>query len=143
MPPWSVKKTGRFKNIVGGAEIQRLVGLLSGLADFHFGDGHFTQQGLAEALTEVVVCFPSIWSYLAPDRGAISSSDVASVEFAVHLSCKNRPELPPDIFAFIRDLLVAATDQRGKGFCLSFSATLPARPWPRGKKIRHFTASTV
>lgn len=99
------KKRDALKTLLA-AEIQRLVGLLSGLADFHFGDGHFTQQGLAEALTEVVVCFPVYRSYLAPDRGAISSSDVASVEFAVHLSCKNRPELPPDIFAFIRDLLL-------------------------------------
>jgi (1->4)-alpha-D-glucan 1-alpha-D-glucosylmutase len=88
------------------AEIQRLAVLLGGLVAFEEGGGYFTRLHLAEALTEVIACFPVYRSYLAPDRGASNTTDVAHIEFAVHLGCEKRPELPPEIFAWIRGLLI-------------------------------------
>lgn len=88
------------------SEIRRLAGLLDGIAAHHKDSEDFGRPQTMEALVEMIACFPVYRSYLAPDRGAITATDVASVEFAVHLACKKRSDLPPKLFAQIQDVLL-------------------------------------
>jgi len=88
------------------AETERLANLLAALAASLAGGVQFSRADLADALIEVMVYFPVYRSYIAPDRKALSVADVAHVEFAIHLSCERRPDLPLEIFALIRGMLV-------------------------------------
>ena len=68
----------------------------------------YTRHELHEALREVITCFPVYRSYVRCDDGArdVSEADRQVVGEAVDRAKQHRPELDPDLFDFLRSLLL-------------------------------------
>jgi (1->4)-alpha-D-glucan 1-alpha-D-glucosylmutase len=64
------------------------------------------------ALAEVIACFPVYRSYLVEGQGQPSVADTAAIKFANQLACEKRPDLAPEIFAFIHSVFLRP-DRRG------------------------------
>lgn len=103
------KKREVLKNLFV-AEMNRLTGLLARVAAQRAAGKRFPRARLQEALADVVARFPVYRSYRTPGHTA-SASDVEVIKSAVHLASEDRPDLPPEIFAFIHALLLGP--QRG------------------------------
>ena len=86
------------------SDLTVLANLLDRIAQLNRGTRDFTLNGLRDALTEVVACFPVYRTYIRPGR--VADSDVRYVEWAVAQAKKKRAATDPDILDFIRDLLL-------------------------------------
>jgi (1->4)-alpha-D-glucan 1-alpha-D-glucosylmutase len=86
------------------SELTVLANMLDNIAQ---GDRHtrdFTLNGLREALTEVVACFPVYRTYVGMDR--ISGEDRRFVQWAVVQAKKRSPTADISIFDFIQAILL-------------------------------------
>ena len=88
------------------ADLDRLTALLVRVCERHRRFRDYTRHELHAVLSEVVGCFPVYRTYVDPSQGAVSEDDVAHVGAAVAAATKRRPDLDPDLFAFLRDLLL-------------------------------------
>lgn len=69
----------------------------------------FTWSGLRDALEEIVACFPVYRTYV--DDHGCSAADRAVIDDAVERARRERAEIEPSLFAFIRRVLVAPETQ--------------------------------
>ncbi|MGD0813649.1 MAG: malto-oligosyltrehalose synthase [Verrucomicrobiota bacterium] len=88
------------------AEVERLTGLLLRIAAAGWRYCDFTHGEMACALIEFTACFPVYRSYVQPSHGAITVTDVRHIQKAAHEARRNRPDLPPDLFEFLANLLL-------------------------------------
>ncbi len=61
---------------------------------------------LPNAIRELVACFTVYRTYVVPERDEISPDDIKYVNDAVEAAKNNRPEIEPDLFDFIADVLL-------------------------------------
>jgi len=88
------------------ADVSRLTALFVQVCERHRRYRDYTRHELHEVLREVLACFPVYRTYVRPTDGAVAEEDVACVEHAVSAAVERRPELDPELFAFLRDLLL-------------------------------------
>jgi (1->4)-alpha-D-glucan 1-alpha-D-glucosylmutase len=86
------------------SELTVLASLLSGIAQSDRRTRDFTYQGLRDALSEVVACFPVYRTYVTAER--ISEEDRRYVQWAIAQAKKRNPTAGVLIFDFIHQLLV-------------------------------------
>lgn len=67
------------------------------------------------ALKEIIGCFPVYRTYIRPDTGSISARDRAVVQEALGAARRNRPEIKPEAWQLIGDLLLL--QQTGRPEC--------------------------
>ena len=89
-----------------GAEVNRLLGLLLRIAARHWRVRDFSPEELRAGLTELVACLSVYRTYARPETGYMSAADVARVNEALVLARGQRPDLDPDLFSFLGDLLL-------------------------------------
>ena len=65
-----------------------------------------TRADLREVLRETVACFPAYRSYVRAEHEAISGADARAIEAATLQARSRRPELDPDLFDLLRDILL-------------------------------------
>jgi (1->4)-alpha-D-glucan 1-alpha-D-glucosylmutase len=86
------------------SDLQRLVRLLRDVcARHHCGHG---SAHLAVALREVAAQFPVYRSYVRPHDGKTRPEDEQVVTTAVEAAREARRDLPPEVFSFLRDVLL-------------------------------------
>ena len=103
-----------------GADINRLVGLLVSVCEHHRRHRDHTRRDLHAALWEVVVAFPVYRTYVRPG-GPSSDAEVAVVEEAVTAAAERRPQIDPELFSLLRDLLLLRIEGRDEAdFALRF-----------------------
>jgi (1->4)-alpha-D-glucan 1-alpha-D-glucosylmutase len=88
------------------ADVSRLAALFVQVCERHRRYRDYTRHELHEVLREILACFPVYRTYVRPALGAVSVEDVASVEKAVWCASERRPDLDPELLAFLRDLLL-------------------------------------
>jgi len=88
------------------ADVNRLTALFVQVCERHRRYRDYTRHELHEVLREVLACFPVYRTYVRPADGAVTEDDVACVEQAVSGAMALRSELDPELFAFLRDLLL-------------------------------------
>lgn len=86
------------------SHLTMLVNLLGTIAESERTTRDYTLNGLREALTEVVVCFPVYRTYIMADD--IADEDRRFVEWAINQAKKRSPTADITIFDFIRDVLL-------------------------------------
>lgn len=64
------------------------------------------QQAVRCALKEIIGCFPVYRTYLRPDTGTISARDRAVVQEAIDAARRRRPDIQPEAWRLIGDLLL-------------------------------------
>ncbi|MGH9152851.1 MAG: malto-oligosyltrehalose synthase, partial [Acidimicrobiales bacterium] len=88
------------------ADLSRLTGLFVEVCERNRRYRDYTRHELHEALREVAACFPVYRAYVRPAAGQVHRDDVAAVEAAVAAASGRRPEIDPELFAFLADLLL-------------------------------------
>ncbi|HEX2064883.1 MAG TPA: malto-oligosyltrehalose synthase, partial [Acidimicrobiales bacterium] len=88
------------------SDLDRLTGLLVQVCETHRRHRDHSRHELREALAEVIACFPVYRTYVRADPRAVTDDDVRYVEDATAAAARRRPDLPGDLFHFLRDLLL-------------------------------------
>ncbi|MGH9263527.1 MAG: malto-oligosyltrehalose synthase [Acidimicrobiales bacterium] len=88
------------------ADVNRLTNLLVWLCDRHRRHRDHTRQDLTRAVQEVLACLDVYRTYVRPAGMKPSEDDVARVRAAVDRARERRPEIDPDLFEFLGDLLL-------------------------------------
>jgi (1->4)-alpha-D-glucan 1-alpha-D-glucosylmutase len=87
------------------ADLDRLTALAQSVCERHRRYRDYTRRELLLALRELAACFPVYRSYVVPGSPP-SEEDVAAVDAAVAAATTRRPDLDPELLAFLRDLLL-------------------------------------
>ncbi len=89
-----------------GSDVNRLTSLLTAIFECHRDRRDYTRSDASRAMREFVACLPVYRTYVSPDRDEITEEDERYIDCAIDCAKKNRPEIDPDLFDFIRDLLL-------------------------------------
>ncbi len=88
-----------------GSDVNRLVTLLAEVCEHQKRYRDYTRRELSAMIREVIACFPVYRTYVQAEQGKVSDRDVHYVEEAIELASANRPEIDPELFDFLRDVL--------------------------------------
>jgi (1->4)-alpha-D-glucan 1-alpha-D-glucosylmutase len=89
-----------------GSDVNRLTTLFTEICECHRDRRDFTQHDVIRAIRELVACFTVYRTYVVPERDEITDDDVRYVNEATALAKAHRPELDPDLFDFLADVLL-------------------------------------
>ncbi|HEX2043929.1 MAG TPA: malto-oligosyltrehalose synthase, partial [Acidimicrobiales bacterium] len=102
------------------ADVNRLTNLLVWVCERHRRHRDYTRQDLSRAVRETLAGLDVYRTYVRPNAEP-SPEDVARVEEAVRRACEWRPEIDPDLFDFLADLLLLRQEGiREDDFALRF-----------------------
>ncbi len=90
------------------ADLERLTQRLREVCERHRRQRDYTRHELRQALRETLAAMPVYRTYARTEEGAgsVSAADRAVVETAVAAARERRPDLPADLFDFLRRLLL-------------------------------------
>ncbi len=89
-----------------GSDVNRLTALLANIFENHREQRDFTRLDAARAIRELVACFSVYRTYVVPARDEITDADRHYIDEAVTAAKNNRPEIDPELFDFIAELLL-------------------------------------
>ena len=89
-----------------GSDVNRLTTLFTEICESHRDRRDYTRHDVIRALREIVACFPVYRTYVVPERNEITEADERYVNQAIAASKQNRPEIDPELFDFLRDVLL-------------------------------------
>ena len=89
-----------------GSEVNRLTELTLDVCEGHRRHRDYTRDEVRAALREVIACFPVYRSYVRAEAGQVTEQDRARVSEAIAAARENRPEIDPELFAFLEDILL-------------------------------------
>lgn len=115
-----------------GADLNGLAALLARVCEDHPRHRDYTRHQLREVLGEVIASFPVYRTYVRAEAGVVRAQDETYVGAAVADARRRRPDLDPELLAFLRDLLLLRA---------SSSAT-PAEPSPETELVMQFQQVT-
>jgi (1->4)-alpha-D-glucan 1-alpha-D-glucosylmutase len=87
-----------------GSDVNRLAALLVEIAEGHRRHRDYTRHELHHAVRELIASFPVYRSYLPPE-GPPSDADLARVEATLETARAHRPDIDPELFAFLGAIL--------------------------------------
>ena len=88
-----------------GSDVNRLTALLNDIFQFHRARRDYTRVDAGRVIREVVACFSIYRTYVVPERNEITDDDTRYIKEACDLAKRNRPEVDPELFDFVHDLL--------------------------------------
>jgi (1->4)-alpha-D-glucan 1-alpha-D-glucosylmutase len=88
------------------SELNRLTSLFVAICERHRRHRDYTRYALREALCETAVYFPVYRSYVSAPKGRVSEADKRYVTAAIEGASEERPDLEPDLFWFLKDILL-------------------------------------
>ncbi len=89
-----------------GSDINRLTTLFANICECHRDRRDYTRHDVIRALREVAACFPVYRTYIVPERNELTQDDERYINEAIEASKQNRPEVDPELFDFVRDVLL-------------------------------------
>lgn len=87
------------------ADLRRLTEIFVEVCERHRRYRDYTRHELSHALREVLVSFPVYRTYIGPG-GPVRGQDLGYVEAAVQAAVQRRPDLDPELFGFLKRLLL-------------------------------------
>jgi (1->4)-alpha-D-glucan 1-alpha-D-glucosylmutase len=89
-----------------GSEVNRLAALFVEVCERHRRYRDYTRHELQEALREVAACFLVYRTYVRAHEGAVSEADRRYIMETVDQAQVERPDLDPELFRFLGNLLL-------------------------------------
>lgn len=89
-----------------GSDVNRLTTLFAEICELHRNHRDYTRQDITRAIRELVACFPIYRTYVVAERDEITADDERYVNDAIEAAKSYRPEIDPDLFDFLRDVLL-------------------------------------
>ncbi len=99
------KKLHVLRDVLG-SDLNRLTNLFVDICERHRRHRDYTRHELYQTLREVIACFPVYRSYVRADEGGVAEADRKHIDEALRGARANRPDLDPELFAFLRGLLL-------------------------------------
>ncbi len=97
------------------SELNRLTSLFIDICERHRRHRDYTRYELREALCETAVCFPVYRSYVSAHTRTVAPSDEAAVSKAIEEAMAIRPDLDPELFRFLSELLLLRVEGELEG----------------------------
>jgi len=97
------------------SELSRLTSLFVAVCERHRRHRDYTREELREALCETAVCFPVYRSYVSAFEKAVGREDERYVSRAIEDAAAERSDLDPELFRFLKDLLLLRVDGPQEG----------------------------
>jgi len=88
------------------SDVARLAEVFLQVCERHRRHRDYTRHELRNALREVAACFPVYRTYVRAETGEVSEEDIACVTEAIEKAKAHRPELSPELFDFLRGILL-------------------------------------
>jgi len=88
------------------SDVNRLTELMIQVCERNRRYRDYTRYEVNEAIKEVMACFPVYRSYVRAEAGMVSEEDRAVTETAMSTAKFFRPELDPELFGFMKALLL-------------------------------------
>ena len=109
--PMDLAETVRAKKLfimkeVLASDIERLTALFVAVCENHRRYRDYTRHELREAIRETIAAFPVYRTYLDTRRRTATPQDVSHVQEAVEEAAARRPDLDPELFEFLCNLLL-------------------------------------
>lgn len=95
------------------ADVNRLAEVFVEVCERHRRHRDYTRWDLTEALREVIASFPVYRSYVRAERGLVRPADERYVDEAIARARENRPDLDPELFTFVQNLLLLRVEGAG------------------------------
>jgi (1->4)-alpha-D-glucan 1-alpha-D-glucosylmutase len=92
-----------------GSDVNRLTAMFLQVCDRHRRYRDFTRHEIHHAIREIIVSFPVYRTYVRSYEGQISADDVHYIDEAVDDAKRRRSDVAPDLFDFIRSVLLLET----------------------------------
>jgi (1->4)-alpha-D-glucan 1-alpha-D-glucosylmutase len=108
-PPQVREKKLRILSTSLASEVYRLTLLLVDISEQHWQYRDYTVDELLDVLREFLACFPVYRTYTRPGHGEVSEQDRRIVLQATERAKFHRPDAAPQLFDYIRDLLLLNT----------------------------------
>ncbi|HDP88496.1 MAG TPA: malto-oligosyltrehalose synthase [Thioalkalivibrio sp.] len=89
-----------------GSDLNRLASLFVDICERHRRHRDYTRHELYQVLLEVAVCFPVYRTYVRARDGVVTEADRRYISRALNHARDRRPDLDPELFAFLRSLLL-------------------------------------
>ena len=89
-----------------GSELNRLTTLFVEICERHRRHRDYTRSELSEAICQTAVCFPVYRSYVSAVEKSVTSQDESFINEAITLAIKEKPDLDPELFFFLKKLLL-------------------------------------
>jgi (1->4)-alpha-D-glucan 1-alpha-D-glucosylmutase len=114
-----------------GSDLNRLANLFLEVCEANRRYRDFTRHELHDALREVAASLDVYRTYVRPGAGGdgapVSSADRATIESATERAARSRPDLDPDLFTFLRAiLLLEERGDRAVELAMRFQQLTPA-----------------
>ena len=109
--PVDLAETVRAKKLfimreVLASDIERLTALFVEVSESHRRYRDYTRHELREAIRETIAAFPVYRTYLDTRTRAASAQDVTHVQEAIEEAAARRPDLAPELFEFLCNVLL-------------------------------------
>jgi (1->4)-alpha-D-glucan 1-alpha-D-glucosylmutase len=91
------------------SEIDRLTGLFEDVCERHRRHRDYSRHQLQKALCETAVHFPVYRAYVSAPMNKVSQKDEQHVEAAIEAAAMVLTDLDPELFLFLKDLLLLRT----------------------------------
>lgn len=88
------------------SELNRLASLFVSVCELHRRHRDYTRHELKEALCETAAFFPVYRSYVSTADGRLGKEDQEVISSAIQEARRYRPDLDPELFTFLQDLLL-------------------------------------
>ena len=88
------------------SDVNRLVSLFVQVCESHRDHRDYTRTDISRALREIIACFPVYRTYIVSATHDIDAIDVRYINETVERAKQNREEVDPELFDFIRDVLL-------------------------------------
>jgi (1->4)-alpha-D-glucan 1-alpha-D-glucosylmutase len=92
-----------------GSDVNRLTAQFMEICERHRNNRDFTRHEIHHAIRETVACFPVYRTYVRAEAGQVSADDRRYVDRAIAAAKERRPDLDPELFEFLRSVLLLWT----------------------------------
>jgi (1->4)-alpha-D-glucan 1-alpha-D-glucosylmutase len=104
-----------------GSDVNQLTALFASVCETHRRFRDFTRHDIHQAIRVLVSCFPVYRTYIVAATGHLEPDDVRYINEAIDEAKGRRADIPPDLFDFIRSvLLLEVRGERESEFLMRF-----------------------
>jgi (1->4)-alpha-D-glucan 1-alpha-D-glucosylmutase len=120
------KKSQVLRDILG-SDVNRLTALFLQICEDHREQRDYTRHEIHDAIRDLIAGFPVYRTYARAGAGVISESGAAYIVKAVETAKAGRPDLEPQLFDFLGDvLLLGVRGERESEFVMRFQQVTAA-----------------
>ncbi len=105
-PELALEKKGMALRELLGSDVNRLTQMFMEVCERRREQRDYTRHDIHHAIREVVSNFPVYRTYVRAEQGEVAAADIECVQAAVKLATAHRPDLDPELLAFLESVLL-------------------------------------